>query len=215
LHFHSIRPSLFGNTSCPIRARYPAYIPGVLHYLYSGKEKPGEEPELHRKGFDKCRQAALYLKQHLDNLKLQAFLKTSGKTGLHIYVPIERNIDYDTVRSMSEIICAQVLKEHSSEITMDWPVKKLTGKVFLDHNMNARSKSLASIYSPRVAAQGTVSTPIDWQELEHVYPTDFNMRTVPKRLAEKGDLWSGILKAKSNLTTIFDPNNATESNGAG
>ena len=187
-------------------ANYPDFI--VLDmdpYLYSGLEKQGAEPELHRKGFEKCRAAALYLKEHLDHLNLNSFIKTSGKTGLHIYIPIERNIDYDTVRRISEIICAQVLKEHPDEVTMDWAVKKRTGKVFLDHNMNARSKSLASIYSPRVAAEGTVSTPIEWNELEKIYPTDFTMWTVPNRLSLKGDLWMDILEHKCNLKTSFDP----------
>ena len=72
---------------------------------------------------------------------------------------------------------------------MDWAVIKRTGKVSMDHNMNARSKSLASIYSPRVAPDGGVlSTPLHWAELNDVYPTDFTMRTVPARLAKHGDL---------------------------
>jgi bifunctional non-homologous end joining protein LigD len=184
---------------------YPDYLVLDLDpYLYSGKEKKGEEPELHRQGFKNCCDVALYLKKHLDELKLAAFLKTSGKTGLHIYLPIKRNIEYDTVRSLAEILCRQVLKEHPDKVTMDWAVIKRTGKVFMDHNMNARSKSLASIYSPRVAPEASVSTPLDWNELEKIYPTDFDMRTLPARLAKRGDLWQDILEHKCDLKTAFN-----------
>jgi bifunctional non-homologous end joining protein LigD len=183
---------------------YPDYVVLDLDpYLYSGREKKGDEPELHRQGFKNCCDVAFYLKKHLDDLTLESFIKTSGKTGLHIYIPIERNIDYDTVRSLSEIICRQVLQEHHAEVTMDWAVVKRAGKVFMDHNMNARSKSLASIYSPRVAPEACVSTPLDWDELRDVYPTDFTMRSLPDRLVEKGDIWSDILEHKHDLRVIL------------
>jgi bifunctional non-homologous end joining protein LigD len=168
-------------------------------YLYSGKESKGAEPELHRQGFKNCCQVALYLKQLLDGIQLDTFIKTSGRTGLHIYIPIERTIDYDTVRAMSQVICKQILKEHPDEVTMDWAVVKRSGKVFMDHNMNARSKSLASIYSPRVAPEACVSTPLDWNELNNIYPTDFTMRSLPERLQARGDLWSDILQHKHDL----------------
>jgi bifunctional non-homologous end joining protein LigD len=185
---------------------YPDFLVLDLDpYLYSGREKKGAEPELHRQGFRNCCDVAIYLKKHLDDLKLSTFLKTSGKTGLHIYLPIKRNIDYDTVRSLAEILCRQVLKEHPDEVTMDWAVVRRTGRVFMDHNMNGRSKSLASIYSPRVAAEASVSTPLEWNELDKIYPTDFNMRTLPARLQRKGELWIDILQHKCDLKTAFNP----------
>ena len=185
-------------------ANYPDYIVLDLDpYLYSGLEKQGAEPELHRKGFEKTAEIALLMKEHLDNLKLDSFVKTSGKTGLHLYIPIVRNIDYDRIRAISQIICQQILKEHPGEVTMEWATKNRTGKVFLDHNMNARSKSLASIYSMRTAPEACISTPLDWGELTDIYPTDFNIRTVPERLLERGDLWSDILEHKADLTTIL------------
>lgn len=183
---------------------YPDFIVLDLDpYLYSGKEKKGAEPELHKKGFEKCREAALYLKTHLDSIGIESFVKTSGKTGLHIYIPILRNVDYDTVRSISQILCSHVLKEHPDEVTMEWSVRNRTGKVFLDHNMNARSKSLASIYSARVSPEACISTPIDWDELGDIYPTEFDMQTVPNRLSEVGDLWSEILEHKNDLAALF------------
>ena len=184
---------------------YPDYMVFDLDpYLYSGNEDKGAEPELHRKGFRKACQVALWLKELFDPLSIKAFIKTSGRTGLHIYIPIKRNLDYDTVRKFSETIGRYVLQQHNNVITMDWAVPKRTGKVFLDHNMNARSKSLASIYSPRVSKEATVSTPIDWHELEKIYPTDFTINTVPDRLVKLGDLWSDILANKNDLQHLLE-----------
>lgn len=183
---------------------YPDYMVIDLDpYTYSGKEKKGEEPELHEKGFKQACQVAQWVKELLDSLKIEAFIKTSGRTGLHIYVPIVRTIDYPTVRMLSEIIGKQILKEHPEDVTMDWTIVKRTGKVFLDHNMNARSKTLGSIYSPRIAPEATISTPIEWSELGKVYPHDFTMRTIPDRLKEKGDLWADILDHKNDLEKLL------------
>ncbi|HEY9776519.1 MAG TPA: non-homologous end-joining DNA ligase [Planktothrix sp.] len=183
---------------------YPDYLVIDLDpYLYSGKEKAGDEPELHKEGFKRASECALWLKDLLDSLKLNAFLKTSGRTGLHIYIPIIRDIDYATVRAICEVFGRQLLKDHPNALTMDWAVVKRTGKVFYDHNMNARGKSLASIYSPRVAVEASISTPLEWNELHSVYPTDFTMETVPERLSEIGDLWSNILDKKNDLNKIL------------
>jgi bifunctional non-homologous end joining protein LigD len=183
---------------------YPDYLIFDLDpYLYSGKEKTGDEPELHRQGFQRGCDVALWIKEVLDRMSISSFVKTSGRTGLHIYVPIIRHIDYDTVRAITEIIGRFVLKEHADMVTMDWAVVKRTGKVFLDHNMNARSKSLASIYSPRVAVEASVSTPLRWDELHNVYPTDFTIWTVPSRLEQTGDLWADILEHKNDLQTLL------------
>jgi bifunctional non-homologous end joining protein LigD len=183
---------------------YPDYMVIDLDpYTYSGKEKKGEEPELHEKGFKQACQVALWVKELLDSLKIAAFIKTSGRTGLHIYVPIVRTIDYPTVRMLAELIGKQVMKQHPEDVTMDWAIVKRTGKVFFDHNMNARSKTLGSIYSPRIAPEATISTPIEWSELGQVYPHDFTMRSVPERLKEKGDLWADILEHKNDLEKIL------------
>lgn len=168
-------------------------------YLYSGKEKENAEPELHRKGFAKTRKLALLLKEMLDNLELNSFVKTSGKTGLHIYIPIVRNVDNDAVRQLAGTIASHVAKMRPEEVTIDWAVKKRTGRVFFDFNMNARHKTLPPPYSVRATDMANVSLPISWNELEDIYPTDFNIRNVPERLEQVGDLWEGILDAKVDL----------------
>ena len=183
---------------------YPDYLVFDLDpYVYSGKEGKNAEPELNMKGFRKTCDLALWLKEFLDEFDIKAFVKTSGKTGLHIYVPIVRNIDYDTVRTVAANIGHHITDLHKRDVTMEWSVVKRTGKVFLDHNMNARSKSLASIYSLRASKEAGVSTPLEWDELKDVYPSDFTIEVVVERLNKFGDLWADILKEKNDLQKLL------------
>jgi bifunctional non-homologous end joining protein LigD len=183
---------------------YPDFIVFDLDpYIYSGKEAKGAEPELNRAAFLKTCEVAGWLKKTLDGLSLSAFVKTSGRTGLHIYVPVLRQFDYDQIRSTSETIGRFVLAQHPDDVTMDWATVKRTGKVFLDHNQNVRGKTLASIYSPRVAPEATVSMPLRWEELGKVYPTELTMLTAPDRLDDVGDLWANILEAKHDLKALL------------
>ena len=181
---------------------YPDFLVLDLDpYLYSGKEKQGDEPELHRAGFQKACDVALVLRKNLEDIGLNAYVKTSGKTGLHIFVPIIRNVEYDVVRSLAQIMGVHLQKSLPDDVTMEWKVANRPGKIFFDHNMNGRGKTLASIYSPRTTPEANVSTPITWNELESggIYPTDFTIKNLPARLLETGDLWSDILNSKIDL----------------
>jgi len=172
-------------------------------YIYSGQEKKGAEPELNRKAFLKTCDVALWLKDLLDSLSLSSFVKTTGKTGLHIYVPVLRQFDYDTVRSACETLGRFLVQQHPRDITMEWAVEKRAGKVFFDHNQNARGKTLASIYSPRPSPQAAVSMPVRWDEIKQVYPPDFTILNGHERVAETGDLWANILGAKHDLAAMI------------
>ena len=184
---------------------YPDYLVFDLDpYIYSGREARGAEPELNRKAFEATCRVALWLKEVLDGLSLSSLVKTSGRTGLHIYVPILRQLDYDAVRSVTETIGRFVMRRHPREVTMEWTVARRTGKVFLDYNQNVLGKTLASIYSPRVAPEATASAPLRWDEVGAIYPTDFTILDLPDRLAEVGDLWAGIMEAKQDLKGLVD-----------
>ena len=173
-------------------------------YIYSGGEKAGEEPELNRRAFAKGAEVALALKDLLDQLSLSSFLKTSGKTGLHVYVPILREYDYAVTRKACELIGRFLLRQRPRDLTMEWSVSKRAGKIFLDHNMNVMGKNMASVYSLRPLPGAPVSVPLRWDELPDVYPSDFNIDTVHERLADAGDLWGDILEAKHDLRRLLE-----------
>ncbi len=180
--------------------RFPDFIIfDIDPYIYSGREGRGEEPELNREAFKKACEAALELKKILEKLSLPAFIKTSGKTGLHVFVPVQRRLDYSATRSAAENISRFLVQNNPSWLTTEWAVEKRRGKIFLDYNQNVRGKTLASVYSPRPVPEASVSVPLRWNELDSIYPSDFTILNVPERLKQKGDLWENILEEKADL----------------
>ena len=177
-------------------------------YEYSGRENKGEEPELHRRAFKRTRELALRLRELLAGLGLETFVKTSGRTGLHLYLPILRKFDYDAARGIAETIGRYALQKWPDDVTLEWSVERRTGKIFFDYNQNSRGKSLASIFSPRRHVLGTVSMPVDWDRLEEIYPTDFTLRTVPDLLQDRGDPWADILSTKQDLAVMLEERTA-------
>jgi bifunctional non-homologous end joining protein LigD len=183
---------------------YPDFVVFDLDpYLYSGKEARGAEPELHAEGFAATSEVALWLKAMLDELGLASFVKTTGRTGLHIYVPIERSLDHHATHSISETLARFLVQQHPAQVTAEWAVGKRKGKVFADYNQNVRGKTLASIYSPRVLPWAAVSMPLRWDEVGKVFPTDFTILSAPDRLRQVGDLWSDILQSKRDLAGLL------------
>ncbi len=130
---------------------------------------------------------------------LEPIVKTSGKTGLHVFVPIRRTIDFDAARQVSELVGRHLMRQHPKDITMEWSVPKRTGKIFMDYNMNVRGKTLNVAYSPRGAHGGPVSMPLTWEELASAHPLDFRITNVPQRLAQAGDRWRDALVRKQSL----------------
>jgi bifunctional non-homologous end joining protein LigD len=200
-------PATFSGSAKNIDAsllNYPDFMVFDLDpYIYSGQEKKGAEPELNRKAYLKTCDVALWLKDLLDSLSLSSFVKTTGKTGLHIYVPVLRQFDYDTVRAACETIGKFLLQQHPKDITMEWSVEKRAGKVFFDHNQNSRGKTLASLYSPRPSPQAAVSMPVRWDEIKKVYPADFTILNGHDRVSDVGDLWANMLDAKHDLAALL------------
>jgi DNA primase len=96
-----------------------------------------------------------------------------------------------------------MVQQYPDDLTMEWQTQKRKGMIFFDHGQNARGKTLAAQYSIRPSAGANVSAPITWEELKKVYPTDFDIDTIPARVAQIGDLWSGILEAKQDLKALI------------
>ena len=184
----------------------PDYIVFDLDpYIYSGKEHKGEEPEYNPAAFAKAREVAYQLRELLAAMSLRAYVKTSGKTGLHIFVPIEPTITSDQARDMCRLVGQHILRLHPKDITMDWSVVKRTGKIFFDHNMNGRGRTLNAAYSPRLVSSAAVSMPLSWDELAVAEPSDFRLSTAVERLRDNADSWQGILGARHDLIRILDP----------
>jgi bifunctional non-homologous end joining protein LigD len=173
-------------------------------YIYSGKEKEGEEPEYNVKGFKTTVDVALDLKDLLGELHIDSYIKTSGKTGLHVFIPVAPIYDYNQTRTFAEIIGKMLSRRNPGKITMEWNSSNRKGKLFFDHNQNAKGKTLASIFSVRPTVSASVSMPVEWRELSDIQPSDFTLVNVPEILsAKRGDAWSNIYQKKQDLLKMI------------
>ena len=186
---------------------YPDYVVfDIDPYIYSGQEAKGAEPELNTVAFEKGKEVAFWLRELLLGMSLEAIVKTSGKTGLHVFVPIRRTIDFDAARQVSELVGRHLMRQHPKDITMEWSVPKRTGKIFMDYNMNVRGKTLNVAYSPRGEPGAPVSMPLTWDELADAHPLDFRLTNVIEKLTRNGDRWRNALKNKQNLERALAKN---------
>jgi bifunctional non-homologous end joining protein LigD len=184
---------------------YPDYVVfDIDPYIYSGKEAPGDEPKLNTVAFEKGKEVAFALRELLASMSLEAVVKTSGKTGLHVFVPIERTLDFDAARKVSETVGRHLVRLRPKDVTVEWSVPKRTGKIFMDYNMNVRGKTLNSAYSPRGAPGAPVSMPLTWDELVKAHPLDFRITNAPERLAQTGDRWKDALTKKQSLERALE-----------
>jgi bifunctional non-homologous end joining protein LigD len=184
---------------------YPDYVVfDIDPYIYSGKEAPGDEPELNTVAFEKGKEVAFRLRELLNTMSLEPVVKTSGKTGLHVFVPIRRTIDFDAAREVSELVGRHLMRLHPKDITLEWSVPKRTGKIFMDYNMNVRGKTLNAAYSPRGAAGAPVSMPLTWEALEKAHPMDFTMENALARIEKTGDAWKDTLRFKQDIEALID-----------
>lgn len=141
------------------------------------------------------------LHEKLQELRVTSFLKTSGATGIHIYVPVEPVYTYEQLRTFAEIVARTVTTEHPSLVTNERIVaRRPAGRILIDVQQNAHGRPLAAPYSVRAFPKAPVSAPILPSELRSkLRPEALNIKTVIARLKEKGDLWAEFWKSRQRL----------------
>ena len=156
-------------------------------------------------GLDCVRRVAHVAHGVLDEIGAVGWPKTSGGSGLHIYVRIEPRWAFEDVRRAALAFAREVERRCPDDATTTWWRKdRDPRKVFVDYNQNARDHTIASAYSVRGVQEGTVSTPITWDEIDDADPRDFTITTVPKRFARLGDLHAGIDDAVFSLEPLLE-----------
>ena len=154
-------------------------------YIYSGKEAPGDEPELNTVAFEKGKEVAFRLRELLNSMGLEPIVKTSGKTGLHVFLPIRRTIDFDAARQVSEFVGRHLMRLHPKDITLEWSVPKRTGKIFMDYNMNVRGKTLnVGLFAARRAGRAGLDARLPGKSWPSAHPLDFRITNAAERLRE-------------------------------
>ncbi|MDQ6715756.1 MAG: non-homologous end-joining DNA ligase [Actinomycetota bacterium] len=155
--------------------------------------------------FATVRRVAHIAHEVLDELGATGFPKTSGGSGLHIYVRIEPDWGFADVRRAALAFAREVERRAGGDATTTWWRKdRDPTAVFVDYNQNARDHTIASAYSVRGVPDGTVSTPIAWDEVDDVEPRELTLATVPARYAAKGDLHAGIDDTAFRLDELLE-----------
>ena len=151
--------------------------------------------------FGKVIETAQMLREALESLKMPCYAKTTGSKGIHIYVPIERGPTQKQVWGFAKELAHALAAQAPKLITAVYVVaKRPKGRVLVDYNQNAWGRTLASIYSIRPRPKATVSTPVEWSELERgVSIDDFRIDNVPARVRRLGDLWKPMLAKRGRF----------------
>ncbi|MBO8167773.1 MAG: DNA polymerase domain-containing protein [Thermoanaerobacteraceae bacterium] len=149
---------------------------------------------------------ARLVKQALDTLNLQGYPKTSGATGLHIYIPIRPVYDYKTVQQFTGRVSHLIATACPEKATVERSVKNRQGKVYVDYLQNGPGKTMASVYSVRPVPAATVSMPVSWEEIESssIQPGQFTMENVISQLADRDKLFQPCLEKKQSLTEALE-----------
>jgi bifunctional non-homologous end joining protein LigD len=144
---------------------------------------------------------AKLVKAALDHYGMHGVIKTSGQTGLQIYVPVRRGPDYAAVRNWVEEVGKAIDQAAPGRVSWEWAVAKRTGRIRIDYTQNIINKTLAAAYSLRPAPGAPVSTPIAWEELDdpELRPDRWTIATIAQRIDEVGDLFAPVLHADQEL----------------
>ncbi|MET0945556.1 MAG: DNA ligase, partial [Flavobacterium sp.] len=144
------------------------------------------------------------VKQIMDELDTECYCKTSGATGLHIYIPLGARYSYDSVKLFSELIANEVVKRLPQTTSVSRTVENRKNKIYIDFLQNRQGQTVASPYSVRPRPGATVSTPLEWAEVnEKLSPSQFTIKNVLKRFDQKGDLWKPVLGNGANIEKII------------
>lgn len=146
-------------------------------------------------------QVALTGKEVCDELGLKAFPKTSGSSGIHIYLPLKPTNEYESVAEFSRLLASEIARRVPNMATVERTIaKRKSDQVYVDWMQNARGKSLASVFTARAKPKATVSMPLTWKQIEQgVKISDFTVRNVPALLKKKGDAWSDFSNQRQTL----------------
>jgi bifunctional non-homologous end joining protein LigD len=157
-----------------------------------------------RAPFARVVEVALAVKEELDALALRGAPKTSGSRGIHIVLPLPRGLTYDDALRLAQLVATRVAERRPRAATVERAVgERAPGAVYVDYLQNVRGKSVAAAYCVRAKPGATVSTPLEWAELDGALDRSaFTIETVPARIAELGDLWRASMRRRNPIGAV-------------
>lgn len=154
-------------------------------------DPPGDDPE---EAFDEVRWAARRVGEILGDLKLEAFVMTSGSRGLHVYAPLDRSATFDEVRRFATDLADVLAERHPKRLTGEQRKARRGDRIYLDVMRNAYAQTAVAPYAVRARERAPVATPLDWGELggSRMGPRRYTIQNLFRRLSRKDDPWEGI-----------------------
>ena len=154
------------------------------------------------KGIEQAIDAALIMRKVLESLNLPSVPKTSGKRGIHVFVPLAAGYSNAAAHDFACSVAAAVTSK-VPDMTVERSLSQRRGRLYLDCEQNAYGKTIVAPYSPRGIDGAPVSAPLKWSEItKKLDPLKFNIKTMPKRLDKVGDLWADIFRKKAKLPKL-------------
>ena len=155
--------------------------------------------------FDEVIEAALKTKEVLDKMNVPSYCKTSGSTGLHVYIPLGEKYTYEESKEFARIIVTLVHEQLPEFTTLERKLADRKGKMYLDFLQNRPQATIASVYSVRPKPGATVSMPLDWNEVKPgLKMSDFTIYNALERIREKGDLFKPVLGKGINMEKAME-----------
>jgi DNA ligase D len=154
--------------------------------------------------FDEIRVAAAHVHALLDELGMEAYPKTTGNRGLHIYVRLQPSWDSYEVRAGAVALARELERRHPDLLTANWWKEERGERVFVDFNQNAPHKTVFGAWFVRPRVGGQVSTPLAWEEIDTIDPDSLTLQTVPGRLHQQGDPWARMAESPQSLLPLLE-----------
>ena len=152
---------------------------------------------------------ALATKTILDKAGVASYCKTSGSSGLHVYIPMKNKYDYKTVKDFAHIIASLVQEQLPKTTSLERSLNKRGDNIYIDYLQNSGGQTLASVYSLRPVKGASASAALDWKEVNHkLHPSQFTIENMLKRVEKKGDLFQPVITASANIEKALKALNA-------
>jgi len=191
----------------PESLRWLAQMSVLTIHMWNSHEPKLEEPDwivfdldpAKDKGIEQAIEAAIVVRKLLDNLKLPSVPKTSGKRGIHVFVPLAKGYSHEDANAFACHIAGAIAASVPA-FTVERALNQRRGRLYLDCMQNAYGKTIVAPYSPRAIDGAPVSAPLKWSEVtKKLDPKKYNLRTMPERLAKIGDLFEAVFKDRAKL----------------
>jgi bifunctional non-homologous end joining protein LigD len=194
----------------PETLQWLAQMSVLTIHMWSSRGESLEEPDwlvfdldpAKGKGIEQAIDAAIVMRRLLENLQLPSVPKTSGKRGIHVFVPLQSGYSHEDATEFACSIAAAVT-QHVPEMTVERSLASRRGRLYLDCMQNGYGKTMVAPYSLRAIAGAPVSAPLKWSEItKKLDPLKFNLRTMPNRLAKVGDLFEAVFRERARLPKL-------------